>query len=126
MRIPIHVTGLLISLWGPANSLFVYDKYVTSTGKRLHAGYVQKRKHVKLYVTPQLAANNTCMWFIGDLLYTHYKNILFIHYYYYYCVCVFFRVHIKRQQAQSINISKHPLRPTSINLNTNTTIHTLI
>jgi len=32
-----------------------------------------------------------------------------------------FRVHLKRQQAQSISISKHPLRPTSINLNLNTT-----
>ena len=31
-----------------------------------------------------------------------------------------------REQAQSINISKHPLRPTSINININTTIHTLI
>jgi len=40
------------------------------------------------------------------------------------CVCVCFRVNIKRQQAQSINISKHPSKPTSINLNT--TIHTLI
>ena len=42
MRIPKHVSGLLISLWEPANSLFVRDKYVTPTGKRLHAGYVQK------------------------------------------------------------------------------------
>ena len=42
MRIPKHVSGLLISLWEPANSLFVCDKYVTPTGKRLHAGYVQK------------------------------------------------------------------------------------
>ena len=40
------------------------------------------------------------------------------------CVCVCVRVHSKRQQAQSINISKHPSKPTSINLNT--TIHTLI
>jgi hypothetical protein len=40
------------------------------------------------------------------------------------CMCVCFRVHSKRQQAQSINISKHPSKPTSINLNT--TIHTLI
>jgi len=39
---PKHVSGLLISLWEPANSLFVRDKYVTPTGKRLHAGYVQK------------------------------------------------------------------------------------
>jgi len=41
MRRPIHVSGLLISLWEPANSLFVPDKYVTPTEKRLHAGYVQ-------------------------------------------------------------------------------------
>jgi len=47
MRISKHVSGLLISLWEPANSLFVRDKYVTPTGKRLHAGYVQKRKHIK-------------------------------------------------------------------------------
>ena len=40
------------------------------------------------------------------------------------CVCVCFMVHSKRQQAQSINISKPPSKPTSINLNT--TIHTLI
>ena len=38
----IHVSGLLISLWGLAKSLFVRDKYVTPAGKRLHAGYVQK------------------------------------------------------------------------------------
>ena len=30
---------------------------------------------------------------------------------------VCFRIHIKRQQAQSINIPKHPSRPTSINTN---------
>ena len=42
MRIPMHMSHLLISLWEPANSLFVRDKYVTPTGKRLHAGYVQK------------------------------------------------------------------------------------
>ena len=42
MRIPKYVSGLLISLWEPAGSLFVRDKYVTLTGKRLHAGYIQK------------------------------------------------------------------------------------
>jgi len=47
VRIHIHVSGLLISLWGPANSPFVRDKYVRPTGKRLHADCVQKRKHVK-------------------------------------------------------------------------------
>ena len=39
VRIPKHVSGLLISLWEPDNSLCVRDKYVTPTGKRLHAGY---------------------------------------------------------------------------------------
>ena len=38
----MHVSELLISLCDPANSLFIRDKYVTPTGKRLHAGYVQK------------------------------------------------------------------------------------
>ena len=47
MRKPVHVSGLLISPWEPANSLFVGDKSVTPTDKRLHAGYVQKWKHVK-------------------------------------------------------------------------------
>ena len=42
MRIPKRVSGLLSSLWEPANSLSVRDKYVPPTGKRLHAGYVQK------------------------------------------------------------------------------------
>jgi len=61
MHVHVHVSGLLISLWEPANSLFVRDKYVTHTGKRLHAGYVQKRKHVKktYHLIPQLAENNT-------------------------------------------------------------------
>jgi len=35
IRRPTHVFGLRISLRGPANSLFVSDKYVTPTGKRL-------------------------------------------------------------------------------------------
>ena len=42
MHMPKHVSGLLISLWEPANSLFERVKYVTPTGKRLHAGYVEK------------------------------------------------------------------------------------
>ena len=50
MRVPKHVSGLLISLWEPANSLFVRDKYVTPTGKRLHAGYVQKAELYGLYI----------------------------------------------------------------------------
>jgi len=71
VRIPKHVSGLFISLWEPANSLFV-----TPTGKRLHAGYVQKAEARKTYhLIPQLATNNTCMWFNGDLLHTYHKLI---------------------------------------------------
>ena len=48
------MSGLLISLWEPDNWLFVRDKYVTLTGKRLHAGYVQKaeaRKNIPFDTT---------------------------------------------------------------------------
>ena len=71
MRIPKHVSGLLISLWEPANSLFVRDKYVPFTGKRLHAGYVQKAeaKIKGCHLTPQLAVNNTRVWFNSKLTY---------------------------------------------------------
>ena len=44
-HIAMHLSGLFISLWISANSLFVCDKYLTPTGKRLNAGYVEK--HVK-------------------------------------------------------------------------------
>ena len=34
------------------------------------AVYVQKWKHVQKYLlTPQLAVNNTCAWFNGELIY---------------------------------------------------------
>ena len=49
MRIPKHVSGLLISLWEPANSLLVRDTYITPTGKWLHAGYVQKAEARKTH-----------------------------------------------------------------------------
>jgi len=72
MRIPLHVSELLINLWAAAKSLFVRDKYVTPTGKRLHVGYVQKAEARRTYhLTPQLAVNNTCVWFNGDLLRTY-------------------------------------------------------
>jgi len=62
MRIPKHVSGLLISLLEPANSLFVSDKYVTHTGKQLHAGYVRKAEADKTYhLIPQLTANNNLL-----------------------------------------------------------------
>ena len=68
----MDLSGILISLWCTANSLFVRDKYVTPTGKRLDAGYVQKCKRVKTYhLIPQLAVNNTCVWFNDDLLHTY-------------------------------------------------------
>jgi len=74
MRIPMYVSGLLISLWGPAKMLFVRDKYVTPTGKWLHAGYVEKAEARKTYhLIPQLAVNNPCVWFNGDLLHTYHN-----------------------------------------------------
>ena len=67
----IHVSGLLISLWFRANPFFVPDKYVTSKGNQLLAGYVEKQKHVqKCHLRQQLAANNTCVLFNGELLHT--------------------------------------------------------
>ena len=75
------MSGLLISLWEPANMLFVRDKYITPTGKWLHAGYVQKaeaRKNTQktYHLIPQLPANNTCVWFNGDLLHTYHNHSL--------------------------------------------------
>jgi len=72
VRIPKHVSGLLISLWEPPNSLFVPYKYVTLTGNRLHARYVEKRKHVKTYkdyhLPSQLAVINTLVWLNDNLI----------------------------------------------------------
>jgi len=68
---PIHVSGLLISLWGLANLLFVRGKYVTPAGKRLHTGCVQKAEARKTYnLTPHLAVNNTCVWLNNELVHT--------------------------------------------------------
>ena len=38
-------------------------------------------------------------------------------------VCVCIRIHIERQHTHNIKLSKHPSRPTSTNLNINTTFH---
>ena len=59
MHIPVHVSGLLISLWGTANSLFVRDNYITHTGKWLHAGYVQKVEARKTYHLTQSLQQKT-------------------------------------------------------------------
>ena len=69
------MSGELHCLWGPANLLFVRDKYVTPTGKWLHAGYVQKAESPKkrYHLIPQLAANNMCVWFNGYLLHTYHN-----------------------------------------------------
>jgi len=60
------VSGLLISLCGSTNSLFVRDKYVTPTGKRLHAGYVQKaeeRENIPFDTTARSKQNvRTVQW----------------------------------------------------------------
>jgi len=70
-----------ISLWEPAS--FVRDKYVTPTGRRLHAGYVQRAEARKTYhLIPQLAVNSTCGSFIGDLLHTYdnyFDNTVYIY-----------------------------------------------
>ena len=46
--VPIYLSGLVISLWGPSNLIFESDKSVTPTEKRLYIGYVQKTEaHTK-------------------------------------------------------------------------------
>ena len=62
MRIPMHVSGLLISLWGPANSLSVRDKDVTPTGKRLHASI------------PQFTFNSNLLWSKRNLYIKHFDT----------------------------------------------------
>ena len=59
------MSELLISLWGPANPLFVRDKYVTPSGKRLYISYVQKFRstYQKYHLTAHIAVNDKCMWF---------------------------------------------------------------
>ena len=82
MRIPKHVSGLLISLCGPANSLFVRDKYITPTGKRLHAGYVQKSCgsrvtyyiHIITILTPQFTFNSNVLWSKRNLYIKHFDT----------------------------------------------------
>jgi hypothetical protein len=60
----IHVSGPLISLWWRANPLFVPHKYVTPTGKQLHADYVQNgNTYNKYHLTLQLVVNNRYAWF---------------------------------------------------------------
>ena len=77
IRRPIHVSGLLINLSGPTNSLFVCDKYVTSTRKRLNAGYLQKQKHVQNIQFDTTATNITCLW-LNARYYLHFDTIVFI------------------------------------------------
>ena len=56
--LPIHVSDLLISLWGLANQI-CHALWETATC-RLRT----KADHVKIYnLTPQLAVNNTYVWF---------------------------------------------------------------
>ncbi|KAK2144808.1 hypothetical protein LSH36_729g02015 [Paralvinella palmiformis] len=52
--------------------------YATNMSRPQESGYMQatykKRKHVKTYhLIPQLAPNNTCVWFNGDLLHICHK-----------------------------------------------------
>jgi len=128
MCIPKHVSGLLISLWEPANSLFVSNKYVRPTGKELHAGYLQKAEVRKktYHLIPQLPTNNTCVWFNGDLLHTYrnyfdttvYMNMcVHIYIYIYVCIYVFNYVckFICMHEAENQNILRHNTRHTRHN-----------
>ena len=52
--------------------------YAINMSHPQESGYMQatykKRKHVKTYnLIQQLATNNTCVWFNGDLLHKHHK-----------------------------------------------------
>ena len=59
----MHICGLIISLWGPANSLYLRDKCVMQTGNRLQAGYYKNGvTYSKYHWTPQLVVNNTFFW----------------------------------------------------------------
>jgi len=69
------MSGLLIRLWDPAKPFYGHEQYVTPTGKRLHEDYVQKTEARKNYhMKPQLAVNNTCVWFNGEPVYTQDSN----------------------------------------------------
>ena len=70
MCITKHVSGLLISLWVPPNSFFVRDKYVTSTGKRSHAGYVRACVCVCEGKSKKITKNRTCHTY-GKLYFKH-------------------------------------------------------
>jgi len=76
MRMPMHVSGLLINQCGPTNSLFVRHKYVTPTGKRLNDGYIQKRKHEQDIpcVCERLCARVCAIYIIIGIL--SYENII--------------------------------------------------
>ena len=41
-NVNLYMSGSLINLWDPANPLFLRNKYVTPTGKKLYIGYIQK------------------------------------------------------------------------------------
>ena len=65
-------------MWGQDNPFFFHDTYVTPTGKRMVWTTHKQRKHIKQqHLTPQLADNNTWIWFNSML--THIQDR---------CVCV--------------------------------------
>ena len=69
LYIYLYVSGLLGSLWGPANSLFMCGKYPVTRRLRRKA-----EVRITYHLTPELAVNNTCFWFNGDLPYTWENN----------------------------------------------------
>ena len=71
MHIPMHVSGLLLSLWGP----LIPFLYATNMSCPQECRLRRKVEACKTYhLTPQLAANIKCVWFIGNLLHTYDKD----------------------------------------------------
>ena len=61
---------------GACGNQLIRFSYATNMSRPQESGYMQatykKRKHIKTYhLIPQLGANNTCVWFIGNLLHTY-------------------------------------------------------
>ena len=71
IRLPINVSGLLISLWGPGNPIFVRNKYIALTGNRSYVGYVQQaeaRTKIPYQKKPILMNSSTPQMLTSGLL----------------------------------------------------------
>ena len=69
IRRPMHMSGLLISQWGPAHPFFVGDKYVTPpVSGYIPAAYksvstLQKSTPQITTLAPQFTFSSTFLWF---------------------------------------------------------------